>query len=107
MKRGAIVVAAERGAFSGKPRPWLVIQGEAFLDEGATVTVCMISAGSEPSYFRIAVAPSRENGLVEPSTILADKILTLRARSIDKILGQLEPGAMARLDDALRLWLDL
>jgi mRNA-degrading endonuclease toxin of MazEF toxin-antitoxin module len=67
----------------------------------------MISAGSDPAYFRIAVAPSSENGLLEASTILADKILTLRARSIDSVVGQLEPGALARVDDALRLWLDV
>jgi mRNA interferase MazF len=107
LKRGAIVVAAERGAFSGKPRPWLVIQNDQFLDTGATVTVCMISADSDPAYFRIVVAPSRGNGLLEPSTVLADKILTLRARSIDSVVGQLEAGALARVDDALRLWLDV
>ena len=107
MKRGSVVIAAQRGDFTGKPRPWLVIQRGAFLLEGGTVTVCMISAGTEGSEFRVAVSPSVTNGLEAPSIVQADRVATIRWNAIDRVIGELDRTSMDQLDEALRLWLDL
>lgn len=92
---------------AGKPRPWLVLQNALFLDQPSTVTVCMISATAAPAVFRIPAAPDAVNGLTEVSTICIDKIVTLRLASITAIAGQLNAELLSRVDDALRLWLDL
>ena len=107
MKRGSVVIAAQRGDSTGKPRPWLVIQRGAFLLEGATVTVCMMSAGTEGGEFRVAVSPTVTNGLEAPSIVQADKVTTMRWNAIDRVIGELDSTTMNRLDEALRLWLDL
>ena len=39
MTRGDIVVFATKGAYSGKPRPALVVQSDAFNDTHASLTV--------------------------------------------------------------------
>ncbi len=44
MKRGSIVVVAARGAYTGKPRPALVVQSDLFNPTHASVTIC--GAGS-------------------------------------------------------------
>jgi mRNA interferase MazF len=107
LNRGSVVVAAEKGAFSGKPRPWLVIQNRHYLEPGSSLTVCMISSEVAPAFNRIAVSPTMQNGLEELSMVLVDKILTLRGQSVSRVIGQMDDSTMWRVDQALRLWLDL
>ena len=40
MKRGTIVVVASRGAYTGKPRPAVVLQSDLFNPTHASVTIC-------------------------------------------------------------------
>ena len=42
MRRGAIVVVAARGAYTGKARPALVVQSDLFTPTHASVTICPI-----------------------------------------------------------------
>lgn len=107
MKRGSVVIAAERGSYAGKPRPWLVVQNGEMLDDPASVTVCAISSEAMGASFRVAVQPSPANGLNQPSLILADKILTLRFESIDRVAGEMDDATMRLVDAELRFWLDL
>ncbi len=102
-----IVIAAERGSYAGKPRPWLIVQNDAFLDDPASITVCAISSDEPNSSFRVVVSPTPENGLTHLSNVLIDKIVTIRASAIDKIAGQIGAASMKRVDSELRLWLDL
>jgi mRNA interferase MazF len=107
MKRGDIVIGAERGVLTTKPRPYLVVQSDAF-EGGATVTVCPIT-GDTASFplFRIRVDASSGNGLEKPSAIMVDKIHTLQSSSFDRIIGRLEDDLTIQVDDALQRWLDL
>ena len=107
MQRGDIVIASEKGPYAGKPRPWLVLQNSAFLDRPSSITVCMITSDAMPSAFRIAVMPDDRNNLLDASVVLLDKILTIRDVAVDTVIGSLDDGAMTRVDDAARLWLNL
>lgn len=107
MKRGDVVIAGERGSFAGKPRPWLVLQADDFLDDPFSVTVAMISSTAEAALFRIPVLPSSANGLDEASLILADKIVTLRAMSVIRVAGSIDRLSMTQVENAVRMWLDL
>lgn len=108
MRRGDVVIAAERGRLGGKPRPWLVVQSDAFNPTHATLTLCMISASADQEgLFRIRVEPNPKNGLEQPSIVMIDVILSVVRRSIDKVVGQLDEEGMMRVDEALLHWLDL
>ena len=108
MKRGDFVVAAERGRLTGKPRPWLVIQSDAFNDYHASVTLALVTSGiSDSPYFRVAVLPSPENGLTEPSIIQVDKLATVSRDNITKVIGKASEAELAEVDNALKRWLDL
>lgn len=107
MKRGDVVIAGERGSFAGKPRSWLVLQADDFLDEPSSITVAMISSTADPAMFRVSVLPTATNGLEETSFVLADKIVTLRATSIVRIAGSIDRSAMIQVENAVRMWLDL
>lgn len=103
-----MVVAAERGRLTAKPRPWLVLQADAFNDEHPSITLCLITSElTGAGLFRISVEPSAANGLAGESEVMVDKLFTLGRGSIRQVIGRLEPEAMARVDVALRGWLDL
>ena len=44
MTRGDIVVVATKGAYSGKPRPALVVQADMFNETHSSLTVCPITS---------------------------------------------------------------
>lgn len=107
MRRGDVIIAAEKGSFAGKPRPWVVVQNRLFLDEPSSVTVCAVSASGGNAVFRIPAGPDAVSGLQEASLILADKIVTLRISAVEQVAGSIDDVTMARVDEAIRYWLDL
>jgi mRNA interferase MazF len=56
---------------------------------------------------RIAVEPSRRNGLRKPSQLMVDKLFTMPSAAVGEVVGQLEPQVLVGLDLALRGWLEL
>jgi mRNA interferase MazF len=105
--RGMIVVGAGKGDFSGKPRPFLVVQSDLFSDH-ATISLCpLTSVISSTNLFRVSLEASPETGLVRDSEIQVDKVDTLRRDEISKIIGMTPITTMTRVDDALRRWLQL
>ena len=44
MKRGTIVVVAAPGAYTGKPRPAVVVQSDLFNPTHASLTICPITS---------------------------------------------------------------
>lgn len=107
MKRGDVVIAGERGSFAGKPRPWLVLQADDFLDDPFSITVAMISTMADAALFRVSISPNATNGLEEASFVLADKIITLRATLVSRIAGSIDRSCMIQVENAVRMWLDL
>lgn len=63
MNRGEIYVAAARGAYTGKPRPVVIVQDDRF-DLIQSITVCQLTTRfvSAP-LVRLDVEPSENNGL--------------------------------------------
>ena len=107
MKRGDIVTVAARGDY-GKPRPAVVIQSNAFIDDHATVLVCPFATTlTEAPLIRIPVEPSQENGLAAPSQIMADKIVTMKRQKIGAAIGQLDNDTLTRLNRTLALFIGI
>jgi mRNA interferase MazF len=51
--------------------------------------------------------PSGANGLKAESQIMIDKVMAVRRERMGKRIGTITPEEMARVDLALRTWLDL
>jgi mRNA interferase MazF len=107
LKRGSVVIAAERGSYAGKPRPWLIIQNAEMLENASSITACAISSDAMEASFRIALDATPNNGLERRSLVLVDKIITLRAESIVREAGAIDEDTMRAVDAELRFWLDL
>jgi len=106
--RQKIVTLAVKGPYTSKPRPWLIVQSNDFL-ETDSVTVCMLTGTlvQGAPMLRIDVAPSRENGLDHVSQVQIDKIATVPREKIDHYIGRLEDHIMKPVEDAVVFLLDL
>lgn len=104
MKRGSVVTIALSGDY-GKPRPALVVQSNYF-SEHPSVSVLPITSELRPTpLFRIEVEPDEINGLRKRSQIMVDKIQTVPAEKIGKVIGVLDDVTMMEVNRALALWL--
>ncbi|MEO8748837.1 type II toxin-antitoxin system PemK/MazF family toxin [Dermatophilaceae bacterium Sec6.4] len=107
MRRGDLYTAAARGAYTGKPRPVVIVQDDRF-DGTASVTVCPLTTNSlEAPLLRISVEPTRTAGIDRPSHIMVDKVTTMPRANVHDRLGHLPDADLVRLDRALLVFLGL
>lgn len=108
MNRGAIVVMAARGAYTGKPRPALVVQANPFNSTHASITVCPITSDCiDAPLFRIDLPPGERTGLSVPSQVMVDKIASVPCAAIAREIGACDERKIDAIDGALRMWLAL
>ena len=107
MTRGEIYTAAASGAYTGKPRPVLIVQDDRF-DATASVTVCPFTTNPvEAPLTRIPIEPSPENGLDRTSDLMVDKITTMPRSGLSDRLGHLRDDELVRLNRSLMVFLGL
>ena len=108
MKRGAIVVVAAKGAYTGKPRPALVVQSDLFNPTHASVTICPITSDCvDAPLFRLTLPPGSRTGLKTVSQVMVDKIVSVPRAAIGGEIGECDNGVLEAVDDGLRRWLGL
>ena len=108
IQRGQVITVASPGAYSGKPRPAVVVQANRWLGAHPSITLCpLTSTLIEAPLVRIIVEPSAMNGLRKRSQLMVDKLFTVPTGDIGSSIGRLETTVMAELDLALRDWLGL
>ena len=106
--RGAVVIVSARGAYTGKPRPALVVQVDSFNPTHASVTICPITTACiDAPLFRVNVPPGARTGLRTASQVMVDKIASVPRASIVRIVGRCDEATAHAVDDALRTWLGL
>jgi mRNA interferase MazF len=107
MTRGEIYTAAARGAYTGKPRPVLIVQDERF-DATASVTVCPFTTNlTAAPLIRIPIEPSGENGLDQLSNVMVDKVTTVPRSCLRERLGRVRDDELAQLNRSLTVFVGL
>lgn len=107
MRRGEIWSAAGGSDYTGKPRPVVIVQDDAF-SETASISVCSLtSTDIGPAEFRLSIEPGADNGLREHSWIMADKLTTVPRTRLGRRLGRVSPADMRRLNRAMLVFLGL
>lgn len=107
MKRGEVWTAAAGSGYLGKPRPVVIVQDDRF-DGTDSVTVCAFTPDpTDAPLFRLLVEPSRQNGLNEASSIMVDKVTTVRRSKLGTQMGRLSSEDIVRLDRGLIVFLGL
>lgn len=107
MKRGDVVVVALPGDL-GKPRPAVVVQADVLNDSLRTIMLCPISSfSSDPSFFRVRVEPTPENGLRLPSEIMVEKVQAANRARIAGVIRRLDDVTLRKLAQSLIIALGL
>ena len=107
MKRGEIWSVAARGAYTGKPRPAVIVQEDHF-DATASITICVLTTDpTEAPLFRIPIEPDALNGFDRPSSLMVDKLTTVPRTSLGEPIGRLADEDVVRLDRAIVVFVGL
>jgi mRNA interferase MazF len=107
MKRGEIWTVAGGPDYTGKPRPAVILQDDAF-DATRSVTVCPVtSAATDVPAMRPTIEPSDENGLRVTSRLMVDKITTLSRTKVQARIGRLSSEEVTRMNRAVFTFLGL
>jgi mRNA interferase MazF len=108
VKRGTVVVVAARGAYTGKPRPAVVVQSDLFNPTHASVTVCPITSDcADAPLFRVLLPPGERTGLRSVSQVMVDKIVSVPRSAIAAEIGRCQDDEIQATEVALRRWLAL
>jgi mRNA interferase MazF len=108
VKRGTIVVVAARGAYTGKPRPALVVQSDLFNPTHSSITICPITSDCvDAPLFRLTLAPGARTGLKTVSQVMIDKVVSVPRGAIAEEIGECDPRELEGVEDGLRRWFAL
>jgi mRNA interferase MazF len=91
VRRGAVVLVRLP---RDKARPAVVVRSD-LLHELPYATILPITSLLRPeTSLRIDLPPSLENGLRDPSQVMADWPQTVRLSDMGQVIGRLDPGTM-------------
>lgn len=107
MNRGELWTVSGGPGIAGKPRPALLVQADDYRDT-ASVAICPLTTNkTEAPGLREPIAPTRANGLRQPSQVMVDKITALPRSRLGQRVGALSSDDLARVDRALLVFLGL
>ena len=104
MRRGDLVTIALQGEY-GKPRPALIIQSDLFSEHPSVTILPVTGELRDAPLFRVAVAPTPENGLHKPSQVMVDKAQSVPREKVGEAFGHLDDEAMLAVNRALAVFL--
>lgn len=107
MRRGDVVIAAAKGEFGGKPRPYVVLQADAFRTARIILVGCTTKLTDAPNSVRPRILPSEANGLSETCEVMVDNPVTARRERVSEVVGALSDSEMDAVERALLLILGL
>ena len=106
-ERGTVLTVSLGGGSGHKPRPAIVVQASNLDFPRTLVVVPLTRSESTPPDLKPLFLPDETNGLIEPSTLMIQRINSVRKSDIGKVVGTMSQDDMDRVDAALSLLLGL
>lgn len=107
MRRGEIVTVSAPGDY-GKPRPAVVVQGDALnLDAKSTIVALMTSHLQDAPILRLTLEPSETNGLKIHSQVQINRLVSLPSKKIGPAIGRLTDQEIVELNRLLAVVIGL
>jgi len=107
VKRGEVWTVSGGAAYTGKPRPAVIVQEDRF-ESTSSITLCAFTTDpTDAPLLRLLVEPSDRNGLAGASRLMVDKITTVPKSRLGKRVGKLDAEDVLRLNRALTVFLGL
>jgi mRNA interferase MazF len=107
MKRGEIWTVAGGAAYTGKPRPAVVIQDDRF-DANDSVVVCPLTTDpTSAPIFRLQIPANARTGLRAPCRLMVDKLTAVPRKRLGTLVGALNSDELKGLNRAVFVFLGL
>lgn len=115
MNRGDVILVRfpHPSGLRGKKRPAVVVQSDAYAGAVRTLVVAEItknlSMASDPAclFIDVSTAEGKATGLVRNSVVSCLKLVSVYTDTIAQVLGSLSAAMKQKLDDCLKIALDL
>src|SRR5262245_11143071 len=107
MRRGEIWTVAGGAAYTGKPRPAVIVQDDRF-DANDSVVVCPLTTDptSAPT-FRLPIPSNTRTGLRAPCRLMVDKLTAVPRKRLGRLVGTLNSDELKGLNRAIFVFLGL
>jgi mRNA interferase MazF len=107
MRRGEIWTVAGGAAYTGKPRPAVIVQDDRF-DANDSIVVCPLTTDptSAPS-FRLPIPSNARTGLRAPCRLMVDKLTAVPRKRLGTLVGALSSEELKHLNRAVFVFLGL
>jgi mRNA interferase MazF len=96
-----------KGSEIGKTRPGVVVSNDINNEFAATVTVVPITSKTGKVYPFEVFMPKGMGGLKENSKAKANQIRTVDKKRIKRVIGQLPMDLMNKIDEAVKIHLNI
>jgi mRNA interferase MazF len=107
-QRGDIVVLADRsGRYTGKPRPALVVQADAFPGTDSLVVRLITSVERDAPLLRAPLPSDKETGLARPSWAQIDKLTAVERTQVEQRIGAVGNATMLEVGRRLAVFLGI
>ena len=107
MKRGEIWTVAGGAAYTGKPRPAVIIQDDRF-DANDSIIVCPLTTGQTSApIFRLPIPSNTRTGLRAPCRLMVDKLTAVPRRRLGGLVGTLSSNELRALNQSVFVFLGL
>lgn len=107
MRRGEIWTVAGGAAYTGKPRPAVIIQDDRF-DANDSIVVCPLTTDpTSAPIFRLPISSNTRTGLRAPCRLMVDKLTAVPRKRLGTLVGTLSSDELKALNRAVFVFLGL
>ena len=101
MRRGEIWTQSGGTGYASKPRPVVIVQSD-LLEGSDSIVVCLFtSLEGARLKARLPFTPTPDNGLLEASELMVDKIMTVPRTKLGRRIGALSADEVGEVEHAL------
>jgi mRNA interferase MazF len=106
VRRGEIWTVAGGAAYTGKPRPAVIIQDDRF-DANDSIVVCPLTTDpTSAPIFRLPIPPTPRTGRA-PCRLMVDELTAVPRKRLGTLVGTLSPDELKALNRAIFVFLGL
>jgi mRNA interferase MazF len=107
MRRGEIWTVAGGAAYTGKPRPAVIVQDDRF-DANDSIVVCPLTTDRTTApTFRLPIPANARTGLRAPCRLMVDKLTAVPRKRLGTRVGALSSEELKSLNRAIFVFLGL
>ena len=107
MRRGEIWTVAGGAAYTGKPRPAVIVQDDRF-DANDSVVVCPLTTDpTSAPILRLPIPSNTRTGLRAPCRLMVDKLTAVPRKRLGMRVGTLNADELKGLNRAIFVFLGL